>query len=169
MQCMMHVQLAYDHLINYNGIAKIQPLWKSKYIILYGKSKCQPTWTNHMIFCHTRVHCLHILIIFAYLLQQKFQQLFDMCATHLGNPNFLDATKNCYPPARLSKNHCPCILKGHISTNSILSSLHLQGPKSNIYVHFHWVISNWLGFHFQREIAKRHVINLEVKIIQNPH
>jgi hypothetical protein len=41
----------------------------------------------------------------------------------------LDPTKNCCPPARLQKNHCPCILKGHLSTN-----LHLQGPKSNIHV-----------------------------------
>ena len=33
------------------------------------------------------------------------------------------------------KNHGPCILEGHLSTNPISSALHLQGPKSNIYVH----------------------------------
>ncbi len=37
------------------------------------------------------------------------------------------------------KNHCPCIFEGHLSTNPILSAMHLQGPKSNLYLHFHWV------------------------------
>ena len=55
------------------------------------------------------------------------------------NPYFLDPTKNLCPPVRLWKNCCPCILEGHLSTNHILSALHLQGPKPNIYVHFHWV------------------------------
>ena len=40
---------------------------------------------------------------------------------------------------QLRKNHCSCILEGHLSTNPTLGTLHLQGPKSNIYVHFHWV------------------------------
>jgi hypothetical protein len=36
-----------------------------------------------------------------------------------------------------SKSHCPYNLEGHLSTNPISSALHLQGPKSDIYVHFH--------------------------------
>ena len=62
------------------------------------------------------------------------------------------------------KNHCPYNFEGHSSTNPILSTLHLQGPKSNIYVHFHLVknlISNWNN-------EKKHVINLEVKTITKP-
>ena len=32
------------------------------------------------------------------------------------------------------KKHCPCLPDGHLFTNPILSALHFQGPKSNIYV-----------------------------------
>jgi hypothetical protein len=39
-------------------------------------------------------------------------------------------------PAQLRKKHCPCILEGRLTTNPILSALHLQGLKSNIYVQF---------------------------------
>ena len=35
-------------------------------------------------------------------------------------------------PPNFQKNHCPCILKGQFSTNSILSAFHLQGSKSKI-------------------------------------
>ena len=42
-------------------------------------------------------------------------------------------------PPNTRKNHCPCILEGHLATNPILSALRLQGLKSNIYVHFHLV------------------------------
>ena len=45
--------------------------------------------------------------------------------------------KNVACPSDFEKIHCPCILEGHLLTNPILSALHLQGPKSNIYVHFH--------------------------------
>ena len=31
--------------------------------------------------------------------------------------DFLDLTKYFCPPAQLQKNHCPCILEGHLSTN----------------------------------------------------
>ena len=34
---------------------------------------------------------------------------------------------------------CPYILEGHLSTKPILSAPHLQGPISNIYVHFRLV------------------------------
>jgi hypothetical protein len=37
-------------------------------------------------------------------------------------------------PAQLRKKHCPCILEGRLTTNPILSALHLQGLKFNIYV-----------------------------------
>ena len=59
--------------------------------------------------------------------------------------DFMDLTKNYCPSAWLWKNHCPCIFEGHISTNPILSALHLQGPKSKIYVHFHWVSEHILA------------------------
>ena len=42
-------------------------------------------------------------------------------------------------PPDFKKNPCPCILEGHLLTNPILSALHLQDPKSNIYVHCRWV------------------------------
>ena len=45
-------------------------------------------------------------------------------------------TENCYLTRPFKKKHCPCILEGHLTTNPILSALHLQGLKSNIYVHF---------------------------------
>jgi hypothetical protein len=41
--------------------------------------------------------------------------------------------KTSVHPARLRENHCLSISEGHLSTNTILSVLHLQGPKSNIY------------------------------------
>ena len=37
-------------------------------------------------------------------------------------------------PARLQKKHCLCILDGSLSTNPMLSALHLPCPKSNIYM-----------------------------------
>jgi len=49
----------------------------------------------------------------------------------------LNLTENYSPPVRIQKNHRLCILEGNCSTNPILSALHLQGSKSNIYVHFH--------------------------------
>ena len=84
------------------------------------------------------------------------------------NQDFVDPTKNYYPPAQLRKNHCPCILEGHLSTNPILSALHLQGPKSNIcsniyiiYVHFHWVNKQVVGISFSKW-NRQILINLEV-------
>ena len=46
------------------------------------------------------------------------------------NPIFLEPTENFCSPVRLWKNYCPCILEGHLSTNPILSALHLQDPQS---------------------------------------
>jgi hypothetical protein len=37
------------------------------------------------------------------------------------------------------KKHCPCIMDGRLSTNAILSALHHQGPKPNMYVRFRLV------------------------------
>ena len=46
--------------------------------------------------------------------------------------------KFCLPTSpHFKKNHYPCIFEGHLSKNLMLSALHLQGQKSNIYVHFH--------------------------------
>ena len=42
-------------------------------------------------------------------------------------------------PPDFEKNYWTCIFEGYLSTNPILSALHFQGLKSNIYVHFHWV------------------------------
>ena len=47
--------------------------------------------------------------------------------------NFYTRSKIFAHPTRLRKNHCPCIFEGHFSTIFILSTFHLQGPKSNIY------------------------------------
>ncbi len=48
-------------------------------------------------------------------------------------------------PSNFKKNHCPCILEGRLTTNPILSALHLQGLKSNIYVHFQVVSKQLIG------------------------
>ena len=38
-------------------------------------------------------------------------------------------------PSRLkTKKNCSCILKSRLTTNPILSALHLQGLKANIYI-----------------------------------
>ena len=55
----------------------------------------------------------------------------------------------------ISKNHCPSILEGHLSTNPKLSALYLQGPKSNIYVQFQWVNKQLTGISFESEIANK--------------
>ena len=78
--------------------------------------------------------------------------------------DFLDPTENCCPPARFRKNHYPCILEGHLTTNPILSALHFQGPESNIYVHFHWVDKQLTRSSFSKVKSPiNHVINLEVR------
>ena len=53
-------------------------------------------------------------------------------------------------PAQLRKKQCPCILEGGLTTNSILSALHLQGLKSNIHVHFHLVNKPLIGISFHK-------------------
>ncbi len=52
--------------------------------------------------------------------------------------------------AQLQKEHCPCILEGRLATNPILSALHLQGLKSNIYVHFQVVNKQLIGISFRK-------------------
>jgi hypothetical protein len=46
------------------------------------------------------------------------------------------------------KNPLLLHLGGHLSTNPILSALHLQDPNFNIHVHFHWVNKQliWISF-----------------------
>ena len=73
---------------------------------------------------------------------------------------------NRYPP-RLNYYYYfkyPCILEGHLSTNPILSALHLWGPKSNIYVHFP-LINKKIDGDFIPKVKPsiKHVINLEIK------
>jgi hypothetical protein len=46
----------------------------------------------------------------------------------------LNLTENWCLPARCWKKHCPFILKGRLTTNPILTALHLQSSKSNIYL-----------------------------------
>ena len=68
----------------------------------------------------------------------------------------LDPNKICCQCTWFRKNHCPRILESHlIFIFFILIALHLQGSKSNIYVHFHWVVSNWLGFHYESETINK--------------
>ena len=52
----------------------------------------------------------------------------------LGKPSklFFETGHNMLPIP--PKKHCPFILEGPLTTNPILSALHLQGLKSNIYI-----------------------------------
>ena len=77
------------------------------------------------------------------------------------------ATENCCPPVRIWKNHCLCICECHLSTNLILSALHLYGLKSNTYVHFHWANRQLTGISISKWPINN-VINLEVKNIAKP-
>jgi hypothetical protein len=78
------------------------------------------------------------------------------------------ARKPLPAPPDLQKNHWPCILEGHFSTNPILSAPHVQGPKSNIYVHFQQVNKQLTGISFEVKPAIKHENNLEVKNITKP-
>ena len=64
------------------------------------------------------------------------------------------------------KKHCPCILKGRLTTNSILSAFHRQGLKSNIIcsLSISKQAINW-GFIPELTPIIKHIINLEVKNI----
>jgi hypothetical protein len=53
-------------------------------------------------------------------------------------------------PTQLQKKHCPCILEGRLTTNPILSALHLQGLKSKIYLHSHLVNKPLIGISFRK-------------------
>ena len=71
-----------------------------------------------------------------------------------GNPpmKFLNRTENCtLPLQRLWKNIALAFFSGHLITNPILSALHLQGVKSNIYVQFQLVNKQLIGISFQSE------------------
>ena len=48
-------------------------------------------------------------------------------------------------------NH-PCILEGWLSTNPILSALHLESPRFDIYFCFSLVNKQFIGFHSRSEI-----------------
>ena len=75
---------------------------------------------------------------------------------------FLNPPENSCPPCPLRKKHCSCILEGRLTTNPILSAFHLQGLKSNIYVHFH-LINKPLNWNFIPEVkpSTKNVIMLE--------
>ena len=68
-----------------------------------------------------------------------------------GQPSqdFIDPIEYCCPTRptfKLKKTkHCPCILEGCLTTNPILSAPHLQGLKSNIYVHFQVINKQSIG------------------------
>ena len=61
--------------------------------------------------------------------------------------------------------YCSCILEGRLPTNLILSALHPEGPKSNIYVHFQIVNKQLIGISSRKESSMKHETNLEVKNI----
>jgi hypothetical protein len=63
---------------------------------------------------------------------------------------FKPARKQLPAPPENEKKHCSCILEGRLTTNPILSALHLQGLKSNIYVHFHLVNKSLIGISFRK-------------------
>ena len=48
------------------------------------------------------------------------------------------------------KKICSCVLEGRLTTNLILSALHLQGRKCNVYVHFHLVSKSLIGISFRK-------------------
>ena len=57
-----------------------------------------------------------------------------------------------------------CILEGRLTTNPILSALHIQGLKPNIYVHFQLVNKQLIGISFLKLIpVMKYVSNLEIK------
>ena len=58
------------------------------------------------------------------------------------------ARKQLPAPPKNKKNIVSCILEGRLTTNPILSALHLQSLKSNIYVHFHQVNKPLIGISF---------------------
>jgi hypothetical protein len=62
----------------------------------------------------------------------------------LGNPlGIFEPNRNMLPaPPNFEKKYCPCILEGCLATYPMLNALHLQGLKSNIYVHFQLVITH---------------------------
>ena len=55
------------------------------------------------------------------------------------DPNLLPA------PPDFGKNIALAFLKAALTKNLILSALHLQGPKSNIYVHVRWINKQLIG------------------------
>ena len=63
----------------------------------------------------------------------------------LENQFFQTRPKTAARPPDCKKTHWSCILEGHLLKNSILSALHLQGPKSNIHVHFHRINEQLTG------------------------
>jgi hypothetical protein len=64
--------------------------------------------------------------------------------------NFWTQPKTHAHPVQHQKKYCPCILKGCLIKNLILSALHLQGLKSNIYVHFHFVNKQLIEISFRK-------------------
>jgi hypothetical protein len=63
---------------------------------------------------------------------------------------FQTRPKTAARPAQKRKKLCSCIPEGPLTTNPILSALHLQGLKSNIYVHFLQVNKPLIGISFRK-------------------
>jgi hypothetical protein len=77
---------------------------------------------------------------------------------------FQTRPKTAARPVRKLKKNCSCILEGRLTTNPILSALHLQGLKSIIYVHFPQVNKPLIGISFPEvKPSMKNVINLEIK------
>ena len=90
-----------------------------------------------------------------------------------GSPcgKILNPTENCCPSGPISKKkYCPCILEGRLITNVILIALHLQGPRSIIFIcslPLSKYAIDW-DFIIKAKPSIKHVIDLEVKNITKP-
>ena len=63
-------------------------------------------------------------------------------------PKFFEPDRKLLPARLTSKKHCPCILEGRLTTNTILTALHHEGLQSNVYVHFQVVNKQLIGISF---------------------
>ena len=75
-------------------------------------------------------------------------------------------------PAQLKKEHCPCLLEGRLTTNPILSALHLQSLNSNIYIcmHFQVVSQQLIGISSRKWNHQWSMkLTCRSKTLLNPH
>jgi hypothetical protein len=118
----------------------------------------QPPWIL-LGGCLTQIMNMHIFLMrHSRVLMEGGQltpphELLGVSNSGWGIPlgNHLNPTKNVAGPTQLQKKHCSCILEGRLTTNPIiLSPVHLQGLKSNIYVHFQLVNKKLIGISFRK-------------------